>query len=57
MGAKKRELIYRALSEYKTIFPCGKNETLDECFTQEGNLLLFWFNTDDDSTHLLADEI
>lgn len=50
----KRRLILEARNKYKTIFPAGKRETLEESFTLDKDLLIFWFNTSfDDSTHNL----
>jgi hypothetical protein len=48
----KMRLIGTALSRYHTIFPCGQNTTLDECFSFLGTTLVFWFNTADHKTHV-----
>jgi hypothetical protein len=57
MDIIKIELIIRAVKEYRKIYPCGIKRDLFECFTQLGNNVFFWFNTEDDSTHLLKAEI
>lgn len=57
MNIIKIELIIRAVIEYRRIFPCGNKKNLFECFTQMGNDLFFWFNTEDNSTHLLKKRI
>lgn len=50
----KKALIKKAKSKYKRIFPCGDKKTLSECFTEEDDELIFWFNTEDDSTRVLT---
>lgn len=55
MGELKQKLIERALSEYEQIFPCGSATLFDDCFTTTADKLLFWFNTKDESTHLLEE--
>ncbi|RPI97360.1 MAG: hypothetical protein EHM32_01660 [Spirochaetales bacterium] len=53
MSEAKLELLQKALETHEKIFPCGGTSTLQDCFTTAGNKLYFWFNTEDDSTHLL----
>ena len=38
----------RALEKYNTtdIFPIGGRESFDECFTQDEDKLIFWFEVD-----------
>lgn len=57
MNRVKIKLIIQAFLKYKKIYPCGNKNTLFECFTEIDNNLLFWFNTEDHSTHLLTAEI
>ena len=45
------------LDEYQRIFPCANTQQLNDCFTQAGNRLLFWFNTEDNSTHIVVEDI
>jgi hypothetical protein len=52
MNQLKLTLINKAKSKHENIFPVGSFNDLFECFTTEGNLLLFWYNTKDLSTHL-----
>jgi len=54
MNELKQKMILEAMEKYKTIFPCGNKTDLTDCFTLMGNLLVFWFNTEDHSTHLLT---
>ncbi len=56
MNAIKRIMIKKAESRFKKILPCGQKRNLDECFTLEKGRVLFWFNTEDKSTHLVCSE-
>ncbi len=51
---RKRQMIDLALRQHKEIFPCANRQKLDECFTDDENRLFFWFNTRDESTHVLS---
>ncbi len=55
MSEEKMRLIQRAIEEHERIYPCGNAALLEECFTTNEDRLLFWFNTEDDSTHLLVE--
>ena len=44
MEMLKSALIDRAKNEYKEIYPCGGKSLFDDCFTVEGQKLIFWFN-------------
>lgn len=46
----KQKLIERAIERHSKIFPCGNRNTLSECFTIHGETLVFWYNTEDNST-------
>jgi hypothetical protein len=50
-------LIDRATKQHSPIFPCGDKTTLRECFTRDGERLMLWYNTHDNSTHMLSTEI
>jgi hypothetical protein len=54
MNELKLKMIAEARKKYKSIYPCGNRSDLVECFTKMGDLLAFWFNTEDHSTHLLT---
>jgi hypothetical protein len=56
MQQLKNSMIERAREKHERIFPCGGREELSECFTTDCGLLLFWYNTEDRSTHLIASE-
>ena len=57
MSALQKQLIENALETYQQIFPCASKRSFDECFTILGTKCLFWFNTADNSTHMLVAEI
>jgi hypothetical protein len=57
MSALQKQLIERAREAYPQIFPCTSKQSFDECFTIFGTKCLFWFNTADNSTHMLVAEI
>ena len=57
MDELKLRLINRASKRHRKIFPCSHKEHLTDCFTMQDNLLFFWYNTEDQSTHVLIDEV
>lgn len=57
MNQMKLHLINKARELYKEIHPCTNKADLLECFTTEGDLLIFWFNTSDASTHVMSAQI
>lgn len=50
-------MISKAVAQYTDIYPVVTKHDLGECFTTEGNMLVFWFNTADESTHVLTTRI
>jgi hypothetical protein len=57
MNKLKQKMIKQARDRFTRIAPCATRETLDESFTVEKNNIYFWFNTEDKSTHVLAEKI
>lgn len=53
----KEKLIMQAVREYSTIYPSGSNAQLTDCFTIYKNRLLFWFNCEKSTTHMLAADL
>ncbi len=53
MESIKRHLIEKALKKYKNIYPCVQKVSFQDCFTTVGPQILFWFNTEDHSTHVM----
>jgi len=54
MEESKQALIDKALEKYGKIYPC-ENKKIEDCFTQEEDLLIFWFNDDSGSTRIVTD--
>jgi hypothetical protein len=52
MVGNQRKLIKKAQNKYKKIFPCRDKKSFAECFTSYNNRLFFWFDTEDQSTHV-----
>jgi hypothetical protein len=50
----RTRLIEQARNRHKRIYPCANQADFEECFTITGNRLMFWFNTEDHSTHLVV---
>ena len=46
-------LLKKALEAHEKIYPCGETSLLEDCFTKAGEKHYFWFNTEDDSTHVV----
>ena len=54
MNELKLKLIKQASRRYKGVRPCAQKTDFSECFTVEDGMVYFWFNTDDESTHLIT---
>jgi hypothetical protein len=57
MNEIRHSLIRKATRQYRKIRPCAHKAELNECFTVEDKQVLFWFNTEDESTHMIAAEM
>ncbi len=57
MNSIKAGLISNAISKHKRIFPCRGCRSLEECFTFEKGMVIFWYNTEDESTHMLSAQV
>lgn len=57
MSREEKRLIKKAKNVYKRIFPCGGKESFKECFSKYNDKLFLWFDTEDDSTHLITEEM
>ena len=54
MNELKKDILLRAIERYENIYPCSNRDDFSESFTEEDGRLFFWFNTEDQSTHLLT---
>jgi len=54
-------LIIKARKRHTNIYPCGSKKSFGDCFTVVGlknkSSILFWYDSDDKSTHLVKEEI
>ena len=57
MEEQKKLLIEKAINKHDKIYPCGKCSSLQECFTMQGDQLLFWYNTEGGSTHVISGQL
>ena len=57
MNEQKMKMIRKAKRQYDRIFPCSAKKNLRDCFTVEEGQILFWFNTTDESTHVLTQDL
>ena len=57
MNKRKISLIKKAREMYKVISPCGSKSSLWDCFTIQGEMVYLWFNTQDNSTHMVVDRV
>jgi hypothetical protein len=57
MNALKKNLIQQAMERYEHIAPCTTLPSLEDSFTIENDKLVFWFNTDDHSTHVVTAQL
>jgi hypothetical protein len=57
MNQLKQEMIRTARKRYQAIYPCASKKSLSECFTLEEDRIVFWFNTEDSTTHVLTEQI
>jgi hypothetical protein len=57
MELLKEQLIHSAREKFSTILPYNNSETLHEGFSVVGNVLMFWFDTVDNSSHLLSKKL
>ncbi|HUI93008.1 MAG TPA: hypothetical protein VLX68_12235 [Chitinivibrionales bacterium] len=55
MGAIKARMIEQAMSQYNDIRPTALRYSFSDCFTVSGDKIMFWFNTGDNSTHMLVE--
>lgn len=57
MNAIKNKMIKDAQRRFSSIYPVKSRNTLQDCFTVEKDIIIFWFNTDDASTHTIIEAL
>ena len=50
----KQTMVQEAQSTFGKVHLCKRCRTLDDSFTMFDNQLIYWFNTEDDSTHIIT---
>jgi hypothetical protein len=50
----EQSMIHKAQLEHGRIYPCANKPSFEECFTVDNGMHLFWFNTEDKSTHVIT---
>lgn len=50
-------LIDKAIDKHGTIYPCANMVYLTDCFTNYDGKWIFWYNTEDNSTHVVTEEV
>jgi len=50
----EQRMIDEALKRHRKIYPCSDKTDLRQCFTRDEKHYLFWFNTEDNSTHVIT---
>lgn len=53
----KTRLFKKAKKKHKKIFPCAKSGGFQDCYTLHNNILYFWYNTEDDNTHVELEKL
>jgi hypothetical protein len=53
----EKRLIVKAIKKYQKIFPVSNKPSFLQCFSQFGQMYYFWFNTEDNNTHVVARKI
>lgn len=55
MSETEERMVQQALTRYGSIYPPDYKTSFSDCFTWRNNRLIFWFNTEDHSTNLIAE--
>jgi hypothetical protein len=53
----KKEMRQEAEEKHGKIYPSGRRNSLDDCYTEHDNKLMFWFNLEDQTTKAMVREI
>lgn len=53
----QKQLMQAAKFKYGKISKCIHRWTWESCFTATDNLMIFWFNTPDSSTHIIEHDL
>lgn len=54
MSELELQMIKIATMKHDKIYPCSHRQHLSDCFTRFENQVFFWYNTEDQSTHVIT---
>ena len=57
MSKLEKRIIEEASRRYEKIFPVIHKKKLQDCFTYWEDMVIFWFNTADCSTHIIKEKL
>ena len=57
MDEIKQVMINEAIEKHGKIYPCERSKIFENSFTQEGDMLIFWFNDESGSTRIITKNI
>ncbi|MDO5575454.1 MAG: hypothetical protein Q4F84_00120 [Fibrobacter sp.] len=57
MDKVQMKLLNKATNIHKKIYPCAQNTDFEPCFTSDDTHVYFWYNTEDNSTHVVNERI
>lgn len=55
MNELKTKMIRKAEKLHKKIYPCAQKTQLEDCFTKGKDCIFLWYNTEDNSTHVISE--
>lgn len=54
MNELEQRMVLKAKKKHEKIFPCAHKQHFSDCFTRHENQVFFWYNTEDQSTHVIT---
>jgi hypothetical protein len=57
MGKLEEQMIRKAIRRHTTIVPCDSRKSFDRSFTRASGRMVFWYNSADNSTHVVIAKI
>jgi hypothetical protein len=57
MTTLEAKLMDQATAIHDKIFPCSATKEFEQCFTRDEGKLCFWYNTRDQSTHMVVADL
>jgi hypothetical protein len=57
MTEVEERLVNQAAALHAAIFPCPSRGEFEHCFTWDKEKVYFWYNTEDQSTHVISADV